>query len=339
MMNDTSSNLDGPGGIIDNVTFAFFILVLQLIVSPITAVLALCAGITNTAIFARMDLNLGVNINLLILSVSDLAQAVVIVTTNVWFLMLRLDYNDLVGRVTVSQFLLMIVNYPINVSIAVTAVIAVVRSLSVVMPLTFRTAASRRRQLLAIIFCSSLGISIPLYTQISYFVLISKDINNVSQSDFMDAAQLFPALIMVFDIFRNIFFYSCFVVSTVSMIFLSIALKKSSKFQTSASAATKISQTKKSSTRDVQIVKTVILILAVHFFCNLPLMTFSILRRFFPQLTASGQYRNASDIFTFIVGISTSLNIFLNTPVYFFCNSRYRMIAFSSFVKSSIVCQ
>ncbi|KAK3728678.1 hypothetical protein RRG08_041862 [Elysia crispata] len=314
---------DVPGGIIDSVTYGYLTIILRVITVPVLAVIAFCAGIVNIMTFAKMNLNQGVNNNLLILSVSDFLLSVVSISCNYWYIMLWLGINSLAGisAVQALTFSLRFLTFPLNVSLIVTTVIAVVRSLSVVMPFSFRDVATVRRQFIAMGVGSAMSLAIPSYTIIGYFSASLSE-----KQKFMNLNCIKPINCTIFNVSRYIFFFTCLFVIIISMIFLTIALKKSSKFQTLATTSAAEKQSKATSTREAQVIKTVILVLAVNVAGNLPLMVLSIFRIVLPEVSSTGRYRYESGLLEMMVGAGMNLNISLNTPIYFFCNSSFRTV-------------
>ncbi|GFS14759.1 chemosensory receptor C [Elysia marginata] len=116
------------------------------------------------------------------------------------------------------------INYPLYVSLVVTTVIAIVRCLCVVSPLSFRSMVTHRRQLLVIATVSCFAVAIPAYTQV--IVITFSGRVNSSQEQYASNEQM-----ALLDIFMNTFSYGCLSIIIVSMIFLVFALKKSSRFQ------------------------------------------------------------------------------------------------------------
>ena len=256
---------DVQGGIIDSVTYGYLTIVLRVVTVPTLSVIAFCAGIINIMTFAKMNLNQGVNKNLLILSVSDFLLSVVSVSCNCWYIVVWLDVNSAasISAVEALYFSLRLLTFPLNVSLVVTTVIAVVRSLSVVMPFSFRDVATNRRQVIAMGVGSAMSLGIPSYMIVNFYTVVF----GASWSErlkFMSLNCVTPINCTMFNVSRYMFFFTCLFIIIISMIFLTIALKKSSKFQTVAATSAAEKQSKAPSTREAQVVKTVVLVLAVY---------------------------------------------------------------------------
>ena len=315
------------------------ILILNVVLTPALGLFAFSAGLINIASFARMDLSQGVNQNLLILSIVDYLVAVIGLSVYICTVLLGLGVNVIggVSILDVLNLLLAIVNYPLNVSFVVTTVIAIVRCLCVAMPLSFKNVVTIRRQFITIVSFSFLAIFVPLFTHIYYNVTSKKLIIGRNSSEIN--VSVLNGLRMVaraFDLSRTFLYSTCFIVISISIVILIGALQKSSKFQTSASSASaaKGRRSKSVSSRDAQAMKVVILVLLIFFFCNLPLVMLSIYRLLFSDFLVSPRVDDHTRTLDLLVRQGTFLNVGLNTPVYFFCNSRFRTIVKLMFRKT-----
>ncbi|GFR75186.1 chemosensory receptor A [Elysia marginata] len=304
------------GNAIDHVVFYYLSVGLNVVLNPVCALLAFCAGIVNIATFSQMDLSQGVNMNLLILSVSDFVLAIILVLMTFTYISFWFGIKSMPIQ-QVALFGFRTINYPVTASTAVTTVIAVVRCLSVVIPLTFRSVVTVRRQIVAIALGCLIGWSVQMYNQILALADIKSMISRNS-----------------FDIFRNVFFFTCLSIIVASMVFLTIALQRSSMFQSRA-ASTSDSQSKTQNRREARVMKSVILVLTIFVVCNIPLLMLSIMRLASIEFSRSGQYRSVEDLVDLIVGLGISLNASLNTFVYLFHNTQYRNIIKTSFSHQS----
>ena len=315
-MNNTSTSANvittGLGSIIDNVTFYYLTLVIRCLLNPVAAFMAFVFAIINVATFVQLDLSLGVNMNLLILSISDFVVAIIGVIGNVSYIFILLNMRNQAFR----QILFIateMINYPLIASAVVTTVIAVVRCLSVVMPVSFKTSVTPCRQLLAMALGCCFGCSVLVYNQIVSIGVVSRAAGRNSQ-------------VVAFDISRNVFFMSCVAINFVTIVFLTHALKKSSKFQSTASTVPS-GQSRAFHTRNARVIKTVVLILVIFVACYTPIMSLSIMRLAVSEFLSSARYRNVKDLTEMLVGLMMSFNVALNTVVYFTYNSRFREIA------------
>ena len=225
--------------------------------------------------------------------------------------MLDIDGHLVFKMLWIVQWL---ISYPNTSSIAVTTIIAIVRCLCVARPLSFRRILTDRRQLAIMFFCSCISFSVLLYGQLNFSIL---------QNSFVVQNDAWAIL----DDFRNTVFYVSLIINTVSMVFLIVALKKSTRFQSKATPS-KANPSNSSIKREAQVVKTVLLLLVIFVLCNLPMLMLSLFRLMWYNFH-SNDYYHVRGFINMLSGVSLPLNIGLNTFVYLAYNSRYR----STFLK------
>ena len=278
---------------------------------PVLAVLSLCAAIANVVTFARMGLNQGINQSLLILSASDLILAALLVVGSCSGALLLLDRD---GHLVFKMLWIVqwLISYPNTSSIAVTTIIAIVRCLYVARPLSFRRILTDRRQLAIMVFCSCISFSVLLYGQLNFSIL---------QNSFVVQNDAWAIL----DGFRNTVFYVSLIINTVSMVFLIVALKKSTRFQSKATPS-KANPSNSSIKREAQVI--IFLLLVIFVLCNLPMLMVLLFRLTWYNFHSIDFYHMRGFI-NMLSGVSLPLNIGLNTFVYLAYNSRYR----STFLK------
>ncbi|KAK3771392.1 hypothetical protein RRG08_050443 [Elysia crispata] len=229
------------------------IIAMRIVLNPAISNSALLAAIINVVTFARINLSHGVNLNLLILSTTDFFISVIAVLLNFSFVALWLGVRSLAIR-QILFINLRIFNYPATASTVVTSVIAVVRCLSVMKPLSFHLVTACR-QVAAIALGCLIGFSVPIYNQILVHVVLRSESNRDTHA---------------FDAYRNAFFFTCLTVNILSIVFLMAALKKSSRFQSTASSSTTDKDSRSSFRREAQVMMTVILLLTIFVVCNTP---------------------------------------------------------------------
>ncbi|GFN92995.1 hypothetical protein PoB_001950100 [Plakobranchus ocellatus] len=126
-----------------------------------------------------------------------------------------------------------------------------------------------------------------------------------------------------------------------------IALKRSPRFRirsqpgkdentlNSRSGDTASSQSSKTSNRELQVIKVVILVSAMFVVCNAPAKIASILRQTVPGLNIIGTYRLSQDALLIFVEGFLLLNSTLNIVVYLKYNTIYRTTFLQTFRKRS----
>ncbi|GFS19146.1 chemosensory receptor A [Elysia marginata] len=296
----------------------YLVIVLKVAINPTCALIALFAAFVNIMTFLKMDLTQGVNLSLFILSASYLFLAILLALGNVLKATLWLGLKNL----AIVRLLLMgnrFGNFLNITAYVVTTTIAIFRCLSVAMPFKFSNLVTTRRQLVAIVMGCCVGFSVPIRTQILYYT--AGTFSPVSTVN-----------LYIMDTFRKVFFFSCLAIIIVSTLYLTVALRRSSRFQVTANTTTD-SQSRTCKKKEVKVIKTVILVLTIFAACNVPLMLLSALRLASIDFTNSEQYQNANLLVKMIIELGASLNITLNTFVYLRYNTSFRAV-----VKKSLPC-
>ena len=321
-------------GFIDMATFEYLNVIMRVVLTPAAGAFALFTGIVNIATFAKMELRQGVNLSLLILSASDFVLALIANGVVVTYIMLWLRYRIVYGvRVDlVLRSFRWFLTGPMNVSLITTTVIAVIRCLFVLFPLSSRTMLTVRHQIGAIAVCSALSISVPVYYTRLY---ISLFLGASGENETSSSSKLNPdnRVLAVFDIFRNVLFFTCLCIILFSMVFLRLAVKRSPLYRARAPALTTSAgrQVRPISVREARMVKTVVLILLVFVTCNMPLMLLSVLRLWSQEFARTRQFKVEKDVLEMFVGLGIILNAGLNTPVYLCCNTQFKQKAMAIF--------
>ena len=319
--------MDALGGFIDDATLGHLVLVFGFVLNPVFGVFALGTGVLNIVILAKMDLSRGVNMSLLTLSVSDLTLAVLSCVAFGPNLLLWVGRYvvDGVSMLKVRELILWLSVFPAYVSLVVTTVIAVIRCLCVAFPLSLSTALTVRRQFFSIVISCLVAVSVPVYyCQLYISSFTYRKGNNSSQISSPDRKSM-----AVFDVFRSALFVTCFSINVFSLFFLTVALRRSSKFRASGGPTTLT--TGRKSMRDSQVVKTVILLLVIFVSCNVPLILLSALRQWIPELHRNGRYRNERAVLDLLVGFGVMPDASLKTFVYLYYNKQFKDTAKSVF--------
>ncbi|KAK3782870.1 hypothetical protein RRG08_002500 [Elysia crispata] len=299
-------------------------------------IFALVTGILNVLTFAMLDLNQGVNYNLLLLSVSDLWAVTTTLAGFICSVFLTSGYYYVAGVSVVRVWLIFraLMNYPLSISFVVTSVIAVVRCLCVTMPLSFRDIVTSGRQLIIITVGSFLSLCLPLYVHLYGYIYTADTNGNSSQTTSLDPEE---GNSYIYYLFTTTFYCICFIINVFSMVILSVSLKMSSKFQISMTKAETTERArKKFSRREAKVMKTVISLLAASFFCSMPLIVLSVSKLAIPELGSSSYYKNRKQLVEFFAGCGVFLSVGLNLPIYYLYNNQYRLVLKSMFRRSSV---
>ncbi|GFR97472.1 hypothetical protein ElyMa_000993800 [Elysia marginata] len=198
-------------------------------------------------------------------------------------------------------------------------VIALVRCLCVVKPLSFKNLATPRRQVAVIVLLSGGALVIPVLMQSQFFSL-----NGYEKFVNRSALTFNKKHTAKIDIFINLFLYGFVSVITVSMCFLIFTVTKSSKFQSLATG--KGGKSAKAANKEAQLIKTVIIILAIFLCCNIPVSGEAIMRQAIPGFSLYGPYKYEANVWRMVVDIGLNLNVSLNVVAYYTTNSAYRKL-------------
>ncbi|KAK3773861.1 hypothetical protein RRG08_057908 [Elysia crispata] len=235
--------------------------IIQLCIDPVLSVWSIISGTVNIIAFYRIGLRDGVNQNFFILSVADTLQGFVGLGSGVCYI---LEWANLFFRaVTFSKLqnlFLFVHSFPLSVSIITTTVIAVVRCCCVTMPFTVQRVLTARRQLAAILVLT--GATIIIYIFASAHITRDSDgpSPNTTNTFFFSS----QAVLTVWDGTKCALFFSSFLVISVSIVTLIIALKKSSRFQQRATTSGLSIVMESRSVRDARVIRGILQILQRH---------------------------------------------------------------------------
>ena len=298
------------------ITFAF-----QLCIDPVLSVWSIISGTVNIIAFYRIGLRDGVNQNFFILSVADTLQGFVGLGSGVCYI---LEWANLFFRaVTFSKLQNLfpfIHSFPLSVSIITTTVIAVVRCCCVTMPFTVQRVLTARTQLAAILVLT--GATIIIYIFASVHINLDSDgpSPNTTNTFFFSS----QAVLTVWDGAKCALFFSSFLVISVSIVTLIIALKKSSRFQQRATTSGLSIVMESRSVRDARVIRGILQVLVIFTICNSFVIIIAILGLVRPDFAISLETREEflylDIVKSFFLLINTSVNVF----VYYFNNERFK---------------
>ncbi|GFO33894.1 FMRFamide receptor-like [Plakobranchus ocellatus] len=299
----------------------------RLVINPVVLVWGILASIVNIIVFCKLGLGEGVTQNFLILSVADGLLCLISSVSTFHYIVywLGLD-NGILAIHHMESLALFVFNYPLSLSLITTAVIAVVRCCCVNMPFKVRKLLTARRQLLAILLLGLLDMSVMAYTnscmRVLWHVQLPANLTYLFPVAFVES-RCGENPLALYDLRRSIVFGLCFATALVSMIVLFIALRKSSRFRRLATNTSRSIEIPEATTKEVRVVKSALLVLAVFTVCNFPLVLLSLIRQTRPEFGSDQE-----TYFTFMWFISQGLhfNAAFNIFIYYFSNSRYRKI-------------
>ncbi|GFN98213.1 FMRFamide receptor [Plakobranchus ocellatus] len=336
-INSTSSAPDTREDIISETALWILAVTIRVCLNTVFSVSAFITNIINFIVFKRMSINDSVKESFLILSIADGSVGFLGTIAGVCNGLRYLASAHIQGSMYALYILLLAVaTVPTMTSLLSTTVLAVVRCYSVVLPLRVKTLFTARRQRIFILSATAVLIGTTTYSFTGTKINIAPIPNtNMSQLQLIFHPE-YVERSQYSDIYRGLVFYLSFIVVTICLIFMNIALKRSSRFRNRSqpgrdentrdfrSGSAGSSQNPKASSREVQVIKVVILVSTVFLTCNAPAMVASILRQTVPGLNNIGTHRLSYDAMMIFVEAFTLLNVTLNIVVYLNYNTIYR---------------
>ncbi|GFO11234.1 chemosensory receptor c [Plakobranchus ocellatus] len=336
-INSTSPVPDIRADIISETALWILAVTVRVCLNTVFSVSAFITNIINFIVFKRMSINDSAKESFLILSIVDGFVGCVGTIAGVCNGLRYLASTEVQDSMYALYILLLAVaTMPSMTSLLSTAVLAVVRCCSVVLPLRVKTFFTARRQRIFILSATAILIGTTTYSLTGTKIYITTNPKtNVSKLQLMFHPE-YVQRSRDSDIYRGLIFYLSFLAVIICLFFMIIALKRSSRFRNrsqrgnekntadSRSASTRSSQNSKASSREVQVIKVVILVSAVFVTCNTPAIVASILRQAVPGLNNIGTYRLSFDVIMIIVEGFLLLNCTLNIFIYLNYNTLYR---------------
>ena len=322
--------------------FRYLSIVFKLALNPPLGVAGICTNVINVAVFYRMGLSDGVTQNFFILSISDGLFATAMVINSTAYLCLTFIRAFIGhGRAEIAAHTVHQASLYCNpiwqyISMLITVVIAVVRCCCVAMPLQVKTVVTAKRQLTVIVLLSGAVLAFTAYTVSPMHLFYVHNSEKNTSLPYLRGARW-----SVYLVFNNIISFGSFIVCIACVIILSISLKKASKFRAASTSGTSATASSgsapgaksKESQRSTRVVRVVVLVSVIFIVCNVPILTFYLLRAFLDGFVPGGKYI-LSNTFTLMVAETFSLlNVTLNMFIYILCNTRYRNIIFIMFGK------
>ena len=301
-------------------------LVFKMFLNPVLAVGGVSSNLISMAVFFRMGLKEGTTQSFVILSVSDGLAALACISNCICYTLKHTIYRRTTGdanRGIYIAYYVTVISIPffLNFSTLITTVISVVRCCCVVMPLRVKQFLTTGRQLTTIVLLSCIILSVQVYAiSPGRFVSLYDPQKNSSR------VLIIGVNAVLLDAFRNTFCYLTFFIVILCVIILTVALRHAAKFHSRAAnkgSATDDSK-RQSNSREIQVVKTVILIAFVFIISNIPTALVAVLRLNLEGFSNNGRYRNFYECYLTITETFCMLNINANIFVYFFFNRLYR---------------
>ncbi|GFS02266.1 chemosensory receptor C [Elysia marginata] len=304
-------------------------IVLRVYVTPVISAFGLVTNIINILVFSRLNLKQGATATFLVLSISDGSLCLLGIISAVFSMLKYLGPSHLKRTVNVLNVtVLAACTVPKYASDFSTVVIAVVRCCSVAMPLRVRAVLTVRRQLMLILLLVLTAVAILCYSCTIYKYILVRDPQTNWTHLILTLTPGFTKKVQISDQYRGVIFYSSFIAVNICLIILIYALKQSSQFRIKATGTnTSEGLTEDKTTRkERQVVRTVVMVSLVFTVCNLPSIALTILRATVPGFRTVGYLFRSFDMLFMFVEATGMTSAAINIVVYLYSNSNYRKV-------------
>ncbi|GFO19909.1 chemosensory receptor c [Plakobranchus ocellatus] len=334
LSNSTSPGVpDTKQDIISESTHWIMAVTFRVCLNTVVSISAVITNIINVIVFQRMNISSCAKESFLILSISD---CLVGIFGNILGVLSALRYfasAHIRNSMYALYVLLMTVGTVVNMaSLLSTAVLAVVRCCSVVMPFQVKKIFTARRQRIFILLATAIMVGTNAYSLVGTQIKIATNTNTNMSELVLILHPKYLQRSQYTDIYRGIIFYLSLFTVSICFVGLTIALQRSSKFrkelssqmerneESSRNGGSKLSQV---SRREIQVIKIVILVSAVFTVTNTPAMIISVLRQTVPGLSKIGTFSRVFDLIVMCVEGLLLLSATLNIAIYLKYNTMY----------------
>ena len=327
---ETNTNVQ-QAKVIDDEILKYFITGFKLVLNPTLSIAGGCTNVINAAVYLKLGLIDGVNINFFILSVSDGLYALASVINNAVFIAdsILKNHRALAGSKIDAQLVFWgaYFAYPITqtISIIVTVVIAVVRCFSVVMPLHVKSILTTKRQIAATLVLSAIPTAVYLYAfqSLKPHYVSSPQTNVTVAAYFVDADSAAYIATIHTSTFVGL------VIIGVCAVVLSVSLKRYSRFREASRpgqerTCSSPERKSKDKRRDARVVQTVMMVSAAFILFNLIPCSYLILYLTLFDYGTVNKYRTVHGFLLDVVQTCGLSNVIVNISIYYLYNRRYR---------------
>ena len=294
------------------------------------------SNIVSIVVFLKAGANDNVGVLLIALAMSDITFLALHAPTACGFLM------DTFVRSYPWPFDFRIIFYLLywraftayDLSMYISVSLGVMRCACVAMPLKFKLVFTKRKTILWVVFLVALVITLRLpvltihsigwetnpWTNKSMPVLLTRNIRSMSRvNDILN---------------RGILIYLAYITMIICVCVLSLKLHQAAQIRRSCTTGGSQSSgqtsdktaTKTMSTKDLQVVKSVVLVCIIFVIAQLPFVISSSIRLINPEFDSNGRLRHLFSIFSQISVTFAYLNASINIFVYYNYNSKYRAV-------------
>ena len=326
-----SLNLTSPGNTSEFVILyqAEFLATIQVLAPlwPVIIVFGFTSNIINIIVFLKSGANDNVGVLLISLAASDLIFLALItptacgyfmvafVTSYPWPFDVRIVLNLLYWWAYTA--------YDLSSYIAVS--LGVMRCACVAMPLKFKLIFTKSKTILWVFFLVILVVSLRMPVLTIHSIGWEAD-SSTNMSKPILLSRNYVAMSQINDILnRGIVIYLAYTTMIICVCVLSLKLYQAAQMRRSCSTGgSDTSVTKTMSTKDLQVVKSVVLVCTIFIVAQLPFLLSSTIRLMVPEFNSSKRLSRLFGIFSQISATCSYLNASINIFVYYYYNSKYR---------------
>ncbi|GFR97153.1 chemosensory receptor A [Elysia marginata] len=303
--------------------------------APAILLFGLISNIINIIVFFKAGLKDNVTILLFFLAISDLTFIILITPTPCTLIVLRFARSwSWPFQPDFTYFLLYwpaFTAYDLSAFISVS--LGVMRCACVAMPLKFKFVFTRRRTILTVFVLFVLAVSLRIPMLSIFRVAWRTDAATNVTTAYLAAVNR-VAMSRINDVMnRGLVVWINYTIMVSCVALLSFKLSEASKIRRSCTFNNDSTSEKTAvhglSPKDLQVVKSVVIVCVIFIFSQLPFLLYSTARLINPELTSTSRMRK---LFSFLSHVSLTcsyLNASLNIFVYYNYNSKYRSVLIS----------
>ena len=303
---------------------------------PVIISFGFISNITNIIVFLKVGVKENVSTLLLSLSISDLTYLTLITPAMcvVFFLAYAKDYQWPFDR----RFMYYLFYWPAitvyDISAFISVSLGVLRCACVAMPLKFKLVFTKARTVKWVLFLVVLAVGLRIPVLMIYRVAYRTDPATNVSTVYMDEISNKSDMLYINDVLnRGAIIYINYITMVACICVLSFKLYKASLIrqsctiqpsQSSGLVAKKLSTQKQLQAKDLQVIKSVVLVCIIFVFSHLLFLTVSTFRLFDPNFTEGRRLFNLMALFSHTSLTFSYLNASVNIFVYYNYNSKYR---------------
>ncbi|GFR82500.1 chemosensory receptor A [Elysia marginata] len=303
--------------------------------APAILLFGLISNIINIIVFFKAGLKDNVTTLLFFLAISDLTFIILITPTPCTKIILRFARSW--SWPFPLDFTYLLLYWPAftayDLSAFISVSLGVMRCACVAMPLKFKLVFTRRRTILTVLALFVLAVSLRIPVLSIFRVAWRTDAATNVTTAYLAAVNR-VAMSRINDVMnRGLVVWINYAIMVSCVALLSFKLFQASKIRRSCSSKSDSTSKKTAgdglSSKDLQVIKSVVIVCAIFIFSQLPFLLYSTARLINPELTSTSRMRRLFSFFSHVSLTCSYLNASINIFVYYNYNSKYRSVLIS----------